>query len=91
MGKKTITRRAIKYAPFALTSQLNRALELEDEAEGGADTPTHRIPVPATARAKLIADLTATQEEIAAVQDEAAESVEPGPDQPDLDDLVTGS
>lgn len=41
MGKKTVTRRGVKYLPIAIDSPLNRALALEDEAEGNA-TPVVR-------------------------------------------------
>lgn len=37
MAKKTVTRRLLKYLPIALSSPVNRAMELEDAAESGAE------------------------------------------------------
>lgn len=79
MGKKTITRRALKYAPFSLTSQLNRALELEDEAESTAGAT---IVQPATARARFLAQIkgeSTTPEE----QPDERPDEQPATDEPD--------
>ena len=70
MGKKTVTRRGVKYLPIAIDSPLNRALALEDEAEANA-TPAVKI-VSSEARRGLEAALG-----IAVEEPEAETSPEP--------------
>ena len=49
MAKKTVARRILKYLPVALTSPVNRALEMEDVAEGTAEPRSAVVTVhPAT-------------------------------------------
>lgn len=78
MARKTVTRRLLKYLPLSVL-ELQRALELEDEAESTAEperSSQQQAQPASTARRNLAQALRLPTDETASAEEEAAEAVE---------------
>lgn len=64
MARKSVVRRGVKYLPFALSGQLARAIEYEDDFErAGNDASGSTLPSGNTPRERIIEALSETSED----------------------------